>query len=290
MKNKYFILFLCILFLVIILLIFVSQINKQGPIVLPKEFHKGVSLSPISFSQEDFLDFFTKAKEAGKIITWAGEWQELKNKNSAPYVVQKLSRQYNYEPIIITSMPEQYDEDYKNTIISFIQESEIKYIGIGNEINLDYQNSYSETFSKIYDDIKQISPNTQVFTIFQLEEMKKENQWNLIFDFGKSDLIAFTTYPIILYQSPSEIPNNYYSEIQQYTTKQIAFTEIGWPRKNNEQIEFLKQFSILSSSINPGLIIWPFLYDQNVQEPFNTMGLLQKGQETSDALDEWKKI
>lgn len=252
---------------------------------------KGVSLSPISYSGNDFTNFFTKAKESNSgLISWAGNWEELKNKNSAPYVLISLSEQYNFEPVIITSIPDEYSEDYKNTLISFAQENKLKYLAIGNEINNNYQNSYPETFSKAYEEIKKVSPETQVFTIFQLEKMKKDNQGNLISDFEKADFIAFTTYPIILYQSPLEIPESYYSEIQQHTAKQIAFTEIGWSRKETQQIEFIQKFSELTSSLNPRFKIWPFLYDQQVQVPFNTMGLLEKNQETSEVFETWKRI
>ncbi len=38
-----------------------------------KQLKKGVSLSPRSSSQDDFLDFFEKAKQTGKIVMWAGD-------------------------------------------------------------------------------------------------------------------------------------------------------------------------------------------------------------------------
>jgi hypothetical protein len=253
---------------------------------------KGVSLSPISFTGNNFANFFIKAKESNSgLISWAGNWEELKNKNSAPYVLISMSKKYKFEPIIITNLPDTNEEtDYINTIKTLAEENEIKYLGLGNEINNNYQDYYSETFSKVYNEVKKVSPETQMFTIFQLEKMKQNNQWNLISNFEKVDLIAFTTYPRIISQNPSEIPNNYYSEIQQHTNKSIAFTEIGWSRKDNQQVEFIQEFSQLTTSINPKFRIWSFLYDQNVQLPFNTMGLLQKNQETSESFEEWKSV
>jgi len=253
---------------------------------------KGVSLSPISFSGNDFTNFFIKAKEANSgLISWAGNWEELKKENSPAKVLISLSKQYNFEPVIITNLPNSDEKnDYITTISDFAKDNQVKYLGLGNEINSNYQKSYSETFSKVYDEIKKVSPNTQIFTIFQLEKMKQKDNWNLISDFQKADFISFTTYPVIIYQIPSEIPNGYYSEITQKTTKQIAFTEVGWQRKNNEQWEFIKKFSSQTASMNPKFKIWPFLYDQNVQIPFNTMGLLQKEQTTSESFEEWKLI
>lgn len=252
---------------------------------------KGVSLSPISYSSEDFTNFLIKAKEAGNLISWAGDWHELKKENSPAHTLVGLSKQYEFEPVIITSLPDiNEEEDYLNTIKKIAKENKPKFIGLGNEINNDYKNSYKETFSKAYDEIKKVSPDTEVFTIFQLEKIRQKNDWTLISDFPKADFIAFTTYPVILYQTPSEIPEDYYSEILKHTDKQIAFTEIGWQRKNSEQIDFIEKFSRQISSIDIKFKIWPFLYDQNVQYPFDTMGLLQKNQETSESFEKWKKI
>lgn len=252
---------------------------------------KGVSLSPVSYSSEDFTNFFIKAKEAGNLISWAGDWHELKKENSPAHTLVGLSKRYEFEPVIITSLPNiSEEEDYINTIKKITKENKPKFIGLGNEINNDYKNSYKETFSKAYDEIKKVSSDTEVFTIFQLEKMQQKNDWTLISDFPKADFIAFTTYPVILYQTPSEIPEDYYSKISKHTDKQIAFTEIGWQRKNSEQIDFIEKFSRQTSSINTKFKIWPFLYDQNVQYPFETMGLLQKNQETSESFEKWKKI
>src|SRR3989344_5960156 len=67
----------------------------------PRDVMKGVSLSPKSFQGSDFTDFFVKASEAGSIVTWAGDWNELANTQSGgPVVVTSLAAQYEYEPVI----------------------------------------------------------------------------------------------------------------------------------------------------------------------------------------------
>lgn len=250
----------------------------------------GFSISPESYSPKDFTNFLEIASENGKFITWAGDWRELRKENSAAKNLISLSKKYNFTPIIITSLPEQSEEEeYLNTISNFVEENKISYLGLGNEMNTNYLESYSDSFSKTYEEIKRVSPKTQVFTIFQLEYLKRDSQWNLISNFEKADIIAFTTYPIILYPTPSEIPENYYLEIAKKTSKPIAFTEVGWPRKNNEQIEFIDIFNAQTKSLNPKFLIWPFLYDQNTKIPFNTMGILEKNQSTNPVLKEWNK-
>ena len=90
--------------------------------------------------------------------------------------------------------------------------------------------------------IHQASPNTQFFTSFQLERLSglrgglyggtnnlHTNNWSLLDDFSAADLLAFTSYPEIIYRTPSEIPLDYYQTIADHTAKPIAFTELGWP-------------------------------------------------------------
>jgi hypothetical protein len=55
----------------------------EGPVIEepvieePSGTLKGVSLSPRSSSAEDFTGFFEEAVQAGEIVMWAGDWQEL---------------------------------------------------------------------------------------------------------------------------------------------------------------------------------------------------------------------
>ena len=53
---------------------------------------KGVSLSPRSFQATDFNAFLSESKKAGEVLSWAGDWGELKRPGSAPFVVAELSR------------------------------------------------------------------------------------------------------------------------------------------------------------------------------------------------------
>ncbi len=120
------------------------------------------------------------------------------------------------------------------------------------------------------------------------------SQWNLLDRFPKMDLAAFTTYPGLIYWSPSEIPADYYSEIQQHTTKPVAFTEIGWhsaaspagwESSNAEQAQFVTVFFNLTSNLNKEMA--SFLYDQNTIEPFNSMGLWNANNEAKPAWNTW---
>ena len=61
---------------------------------------KGVSLSPRSSSAEDFPRFFEEAVEAGQMVMWAGDWNQVKIDEGAPAVVTGLADTYGYIPLV----------------------------------------------------------------------------------------------------------------------------------------------------------------------------------------------
>ncbi|MEK6973668.1 MAG: hypothetical protein AABW41_00250 [Nanoarchaeota archaeon] len=275
---------------------------------------KGITLTPKSFGQEEFTYFFEKSRNFN-IVAWYGDWNELSNlEKGGPVVVNGLSSKYDYMPLIIVQfftqdngkllrpLDETTIDNYKNYLGNFAEKYKPEYLGIGIEINVLYEKSpadferFVKLFDESYDLIKTKSPDTKVFTVFQLEKMKglngglfggtndqTKNQWSLIGQFQKSDIIAFTTYPDLVYKNPEEIPADYYDEIKMYASKPIVFTEIGWHTANSpkgwessedEQAEFVKKFFDLTKDLNKEFIIWSFMYDQKTIEPFNSMGLI----------------
>ncbi len=297
-------------------IITISDINKKlDSSVNAFKTLKGVTLTPKSFGSDDFVDFFAKAKLAGNIVTWSGDWLELSNEKSGPQVLVSLSANFNYEPIIVLQFFTQSDgkllrpldvsnkQKYKNSTIDFVKKYKPKYLGIGIEVNVLFEKSPADFeefilfYNELYDAVKQESKETKVFTVFQLEKMKGLNgglfggvndaaksQWFLLDKF-KSDVFAFTTYPGLIYKNPAEIPKDYYLEIKSHTSKPIAFTEIGWHSNSElvgwesselEQAEFVSSFFNLTKDLNTEFLVWSFLYDQNTFEPFSTMGLFGK--------------
>lgn len=292
-----------------------SNTNKSTSVSTSASSIKGVGLSPISFSGSNFTSFFPVATDAVGAISWGGDWHQLAQDGSAPDILAKLSKQYSYTPVIIVDLPNVSDESqFISTVSDFVKNNNLKYVGIGNEINLKSSSDLSiglGIFNATYDAIKKVSPNTVVFTIFQYEALnglqgglfgKTNNlptQWNLLNEASKADAIGFTTYPGLVYNNPSDVPTDYYSRISSHTNKPVIFTEVGWFRNGNslgsqwtssqqEQADFINLFFNQTKSLNSPLKIWAFLYDQNVQSPFNTMGLLETNQTDSVAYEAWK--
>jgi hypothetical protein len=285
---------------------------------------KGVSLSPRSFSEEDFLDFFSKARQAGEIVMWAGDWQEMaRQESSGPIVISRLASSYDYTPLIevtihsegtlLRPLNESNKQIYLDSIVSFAAEHTPPYLGLGIEINSVYENSpedfdeFVTFYNGAYDAVKNVSPETAVFTVFQLEKMKGHTlwsdepadpdnpQWSLL-DRFQIDLYAFTTYPGLVYRAPHDIPTDYYHEISDHVSKPVAFTELGWHSEGSpvgwessveEQAEFVDTFFRLTENLEMEIAIWSFLYDPEIIEPFRSMGLRNEDGTARPAWDRW---
>ena len=274
----------------------------------PSETLRGVGLSPRSFGEEDFLAFFEKAAEAGEIVMWAGDWIELGG--GAPGVVTELASTYGYTPLIevahfiqatgelIRPLTAETRRTYTDSITAFAEKYTPPYLGIGIEINVLYEKSpedfdeFVTFYSEVYDAVKSVSSDTLVFTVFQLEKMKglafwtddtpkSDPQWHLLERFT-TDIVVFTTYPCLVFRDPSDIPETYYTEITSHTSKSVAFTEIGWytdgtiqgwESNEAEQAAFIERFFDLTDGMDTEILVWSFLYDQDILEPFSSMGL-----------------
>ena len=300
------------------------------PTVTRDQIQRGVSLSPRSFASSDFTDFFQKAREAGSLVSWAGDWQELGNPTGGgPTVLAELASTYGYKPVIVAQFFTQSSgqllrpmdvatrQSYRDSARAFVKKYKPRYLGLGIEVNMLYEKSPSdfdgfvELFANVYRDVKSVSPTTQVFTVFQLERMKGlrgglfggtnepgNTHWNLLDRFPDSDIVAFTTYPDLIFKDPGDIPPDYYSEIKAHTAKGTAFIEVGWHTAANpagwessetEQGRFVKAFFGLTRDLDPEIVIWSFLYDQNAIEPFRSMGLLRSDGSARPAWEEWTR-
>ncbi len=289
---------------------------------------KGITLTPKSFQGSDFTGFFAKANQTGDIVSWAGDWNELADtENGGPKVVTELATTYGYIPLVeaqfftqstgqlLRPLDEANKQSYKDSAAAFAEKYKPEYMAFGIEVNTLHEKSpgdfekFASFYSEVYDAVKNASPGTKVFTIFQLEGMKglhgglfggtndpDSSEWELLDRFQKSDIIGFTTYPGLIYKDPSEIPSDYYTEISAHTSKPVAFTEIGWhsdagpagwESSEVEQAQFISRFFSLTHGLDKEMAVWSFMYDQNATEPFKSMGLYQSDGMAKQAWDAW---
>ncbi len=287
---------------------------------------RGISLSPEAYTTEEFLRFFQIASDSGEFISWVGDVSNLANPGSAPYILYNVKDQYDFEPMIITSyfsqstgellseLNETSKQQMIDTLVIYATDYDPEYLGFGVEVNIFAKSNpegYAEFvpfYDELYKAVKAANPSTKVFTVFQLEQMKgldgglfggvndpEQSTWETLDDF-ETDLMVFTTYPCLIYKDPSEIPSDYYSEISSYTSKPIAFSEMGWYRNDitgwesseEKQVAFIEFYYNAVETLPLEFSTWSFLYDPDTFIPFDSMGLLKDGETTSDALDAWK--
>ena len=287
---------------------------------------KGLTFSLASYDSSGIADFFAKAQQAGSVVEWAGDWEELDG-SGAPATVAQLSSQNDLKSMIVVQFFTQStgqlirplnatnEQHYLSITADFVRQYRPSYLGVGIEVNLLYEKNatsfgeFVHLYQQVYAEVKSVSPETVVFTIFQLEKMNGlagglyggvndpgKAEWPLLAQFPEDDIAAFTTYPSLVYQSPSDMPSDYYTSIASHTNRSVGFTEVGWHSgfvaggwgsNEAEQADFVMRFFDLTSSLDRTFAVWSFLYDQNVAAPFNTMGLLYVNGTAKQSWEEW---
>lgn len=281
---------------------------------------RGLSFSPSAITGDGVADFFTKAAAGGSFVSWAGPMSDLEKTGSGAQLVIAQAQSHQLVPVIITSPTAADLQDdtawklWSDNVVIFAKHSSVAYLGVGNELNKTMTTSQLNVFTSNWPNFVQavhdVSPQTKVFTIFQLEWMKglrgglfggtndaTKAQWDLLHQVASSDLVAFSTYPGLIYKNPADVPDDYYSSIAAQTSVPIALTEVGWFRTGpagwsssaSEQADFVHRFFTLTKAVNPVFTIWSFLYDPAAAVPFDTMGFLSKDQSTSAAWKAWQQ-
>lgn len=232
-------------------------------------------------------------------------------KGVEPYVALSVS----FEDGSFTS---ERGEELKRVALAIAREYQPKYISLGVESNSLYLfqrdtfDLYVQYTREAYDEIKAISPNTQVMNNFQLEYMKGqtlltgqeiEDNWHIIGMFeGKMDLISFTVYPFLEYKTVDEIPDDHLAEIRNYTSLPIMITETGWPTQDTasgvngsdqDQIDYMLKLIQQANAIEAQVIIWVFPHDASFGVAggiFDHIGLLENDGNPKPGYEYWKAV
>ncbi len=271
--------------------------------------------------------------EYGELYGVHTGWHENPDSEGIPQVVNivyQITAKSNTKPYIAIGVePDQLTQeeadnyfkengqDFKNTAVKIAEKYHPEIMILGVEINRFYEKSptgyedFVTVYKETYDAIKEVSPNTEIGSNFQLEYMKgnakvtggnHEPHWQVIDMLGnKQDLVTFTTYPYFDYNTPTEIPEDYYTEIKDHTSKPIMITETGWPSKNvgsvkgstELQIEYLKILLERTESLNLEALIWVFPHDINTGIAgglFDSISLKENDGDEKPAFEYWEAL
>ena len=288
-------------------------------------FLRGLTFSPLTDDASGIGDFFAKAGGGNEVVEWAGDWEGLGG--TAPGTVAQLASQHGMKSMVVVQFFSQdtggllrplnssNEQRYVKLAADFASQYKPAYFGIGIEVNILYeknQTAFEEflpLYSQAYDAVKEASPGTLVFTIFQLEKMNgfggglyggtndpDRSEWQLLSDFPKDDVLAFTTYPSLVFHSPADIPMGYFSGIALHSNKTVGFTEVGWHSGEapggwegnaSAQSAFVDLFLRQARSLGASFGVWSFLYDPAAQVPFNSMGLIYDNGTQKSAWGAW---
>jgi hypothetical protein len=269
--------------------------------ITTRGFLLGVIPNPANYPNSSFDDLTAAYEETGQIaevsMVWTGTNIGQTEKLKGSKVVQAL-RTYGIEPILTLSFatlkevpgeglvyavdaPEGVNPDLKDPEFRELWVEEARtlarefrplYISLGNEVN-DYfflhpddLDDYVSLVGEAYSAIKQVSPETEVMVVFSYTHLIDNEQWDLFQEFhDKVDLFGLTTYPWKHFDSPEEIPQDYYTRISEYTSLPLGFTEIGWissgEGSEEEQARYLASFPRLVEGLDVEMVNWLFLHE-----------------------------
>lgn len=203
-------------------------------------------------------------------------------------------------------------EAYKQAVLDVVRVTKPKYLSLGNEVNRWYEKygedgangfkHYVSLYEEIYDEVKKLSPETNVFCVFAREIVSENREADLdvlrLFNPNKMDLLVFSSYPYAVQgiNNPSDIPDDYYSKAADYMPgKPFGFTEIAWPSLEafggeQAQADFIEQASgrlTRDRGINLHLFGWPWLHDLDEND---AIGLIKFDGSEKLGYTAWKNL
>jgi len=207
------------------------------------------------------------------------------------------------EPVNNTWNNMETRDAYRTMVTQFARTYQPPYLFLGNETNAYHRthttpewDQWLSEYVACYDSVKIVSPNTMVFTTFQYEMLQgvgRHNGWNFTADWqsvddmigwNRLDALGLTSYPYFEYDTPDDIPDDYYDAIAVHWTGPVIFTEIGWlggpsapyAGSEHDQARFIGRFFELSNDLPLRYVVWLFLHDWDGQlglPAFRNIGL-----------------
>ena len=169
----------------------------------------------------------------------------------------------------------------------------------------------------VYDTLKTLRPQMQVFPTFQLDNLHKWNQWSVVPPFeDKMDAMTLSVYPGAsfvggAFLTPATIPADYLAKARTATgtARPLMISETGfgdstltppgWPGTPQMERDYVKWLMRQADSLGVRQIIWFFPSDQwafidilppplrQILSLFGPMGLRKRDLASKPALAEW---
>ena len=172
------------------------------------------------------------------------------------------------------------------------------YMALGVEVDMFYDRRGDGAFRNLlslyfeaYNAVKSVSSGTLVFPTFQYENMLgllhssegTQAAWVLVSRFEpKIDLLAVSSFPGMVFESPEAMPEFYYSALNNRTDHPIGFASIGWSSSKgagqDSQYSFMSRTLAAADSLKASMLVWYLGRDPRAQpstafQPLSAMGL-----------------
>jgi hypothetical protein len=221
------------------------------------------------------------------------------------------------DPNLLASMGKNFGaakvrQTFKNYALRVVKDYQPDILSLGSEINtylLKHPKDEANFFTLIQETVKLLktqAPHLIITLSFQYESLQGltgSNQgWKIFKKFEPElDMVAITTYPSPWFETPDQIPADYYAELKKHTRKPVIIAESGWPSggaKNyhgskENQRDFLDRIVTLTRDLDLKLWIWWFLHDwrgEGYPGFFKTMGLRESNGKEKPAWRTWEEI
>jgi hypothetical protein len=203
---------------------------------------------------------------------------------------------------------------YKDAVLDVVRASKPFYLSVGNEVNRWYEKYGAEPgspngfqhfvtlYEEIYDAVKRLSPETEVFCTFAREIVAENREADLgvlsMFNPEKIDLFVFTSYPHAVQgiNSPQDIPDDYYMKaLDSVPNKPLGFSELGWPSLEafggeQGQADFILHASgrlTTEQGVDLRLFGWAWLHDVDANDH---VGLIKRDGAEKAAYEVWEDL
>ena len=295
--------------------------TSAGP---PRSFAMGLSSLPAELTEESYSRAFELAASAGEVIMIqrTPPWEELiagevsAETARATQRERQLAEEHGLDLFVaidptdvagdrseLANLPPELrgagfaDEQIRNAFIHYAkyvaENYHPRYLALGVEIN-SYQHQHPEDFEQFvtlyqqaYDGVKELSPETLVFPIFQLEELQGllpidqpyPPQWYLIRRFEpRLDLLAVSSYPGLAFTAPEDVPDSYFAQLRSYTDRPIVIAGTGYASgddaNEDQQAAYLRRVLDETQQLSMPLLVWLVGQDPSFTGDVS-LGLLQ---------------
>jgi hypothetical protein len=197
-----------------------------------------------------------------------------------------------------------------------------EYLGLASEINTLAARGDPALYAEIRDvvntlapEVRQRSPATQVFVSFQVDEANGAlgqdtiDHFALIDDFD-IDALGLSSYPVFAFDSPADIPDDYFQKFRDATDLPLLLVEGGWSSADvpwshgtpEQQVEFIDRFETLLDGVQAEAWVMLTFTDLDVNgfglDPdraaglsnFAHMGILDTALRRKPAYAAWQRV